>query len=215
MIVIINPNSTVFMTQAMVETAKRVAPNAVIEGWTSHDGPASIQGPRDGEASIPPLLKLIRKAADQGAEAVIIGCFDDTGLAEARQIANFPVIGIGQAAYHAAVLYGDRFSVVTTLDVSVPILEQNIKEYGFDRQLSRVRASGVEVLALETDANASLKVIAEIRRSAAEDRVDSVVLGCAGMVAIPQAFGDDFPVYLIDGVKAATLICANVLAPMH
>ncbi len=215
MIVIINPNSTVFMTQAMVETAKRVAPNAVIEGWTSHDGPASIQGPRDGEASIPPLLKLIRKAADQGAEAVIIGCFDDTGLAEARQIANCPVIGIGQAAYHAAVLYGDRFSVVTTLDVSIPILEQNIKEYGFDRQLSRVRASGVEVLALETDANASLKVIAEIRRSAVEDRVDSVVLGCAGMVAIPQAFGDDFPVCLIDGVKAATLICANVLAPTH
>jgi allantoin racemase len=202
MIVLINPNSTEAMTQAMVETASKTG--VVLEGWTSFDGPAAIQGSEDGAACIPPLLALVRKASDAGAKTIIIGCFDDTGLDAARDIASCPVIGIGQAAYHMAVLSGRRFSVVTTLDVSVPVLEANIHAYGFTTQLARVRASGVPVLDLETDPLATAPiVIAEIERAIAQDNVDSVVLGCAGMVDIPEMFRSESGVYLIDGVTAA------------
>ncbi|MEH6836680.1 MULTISPECIES: aspartate/glutamate racemase family protein [Falsihalocynthiibacter] len=207
MIVIINPNSTETMTDAMVDIARSATPDVAIEGWTSHDGPPAIQGPKDGEDSIPPLLKLVRLAAAKGAQAIIIGCFDDTGLSQARKIAACPVIGIGQAAYHLAALAGERFSVVTTLDVSVPVLESNIQSYGLTGHLAKVRASGVPVLDLETDPEtANPKVIAEINRAVSEDRVQSVVLGCAGMVGIPAIFGEDSPVRLVDGVVAATKI---------
>ena len=203
MIVIINPNSTVSMTEAMVKTARKAAPNSNIVGWTSMDGPPSIQGEQDGDAAIPPLLKLIGKADSAGAKAIIIGCFDDTGLAQARSIASCPVIGIGQAAYHFASLYGSRFSVVTTLDISVPILETNIKAYGLDANLARVRASGVPVLALDDDRERATKVVeAEIRSAILEDSINSVVLGCAGMVHITDNRGDT-SFKLIDGVHAA------------
>lgn len=202
MIVLINPNSTKAMTQAMVATASKAG--VTLEGWTSHDGPAAIQGPEDGAACIPPLLALVRKASDAGARAIIIGCFDDTGLDDARAIAACPVIGIGQAAYHMAVLAGRRFSVVTTLDVSVPILENNIHAYGFTSQLARVRASGVPVLDLETDpVGTAPVVVGEINRAIAEDGVDAVVLGCAGMVHIPAYFDDANAVRLVDGVTSA------------
>lgn len=208
MIVIINPNSTVSMTDAMVETAKIAAPGAEVVGWTSTKGPPAIQGERDGDAAIPPLLELVQKADDNGAKAIIIGCFDDTGLHAARALASCPVIGIGQAAYHLAALYGSRFSVVTTLDVSVPILAANINSYGLDRNLARVRASGVPVLALEDDRdNATRQVIDEIRKALAEDNIDSVVLGCAGMVHIVED-GKDLPVKLIDGVHAAVKLAS-------
>jgi allantoin racemase len=202
MIVLINPNSTKAMTDAMVDTAKKTG--VEVEGWTSHAGPAAIQGPEDGEASIPPLLTLVRNASDAGAKAIIIGCFDDTGLDAARDIAACPVIGIGQAAYHIAVLSGPRFSVVTTLDVSVPILESNIHSYGFTSQLARVRASGVPVLDLETDpAGTAPVVMGEINRAVAEDKVNTIVLGCAGMVHIPAHFDKNGAVRLIDGVTSA------------
>ncbi|MDW3221534.1 MAG: aspartate/glutamate racemase family protein [Paracoccaceae bacterium] len=204
MIVIINPNSTVSMTQSMLATAQTACPDARIEAWTSHDGPPAIQGPEDGEACIPPLLKLVSKASAQGARAIIIGCFDDTGLAEAREVAACPVIGIGQAAYHLAALAGPRFSVVTTLSVSTPILEDNIENYGLAGHLGRVRASGVPVLKLETDVDASAhQVLQEITRAQNEDDVQSVVLGCAGMSHIPARAGPEVTVRLIDGVKAA------------
>lgn len=203
MIVLINPNSTETMTQAMIATAAHAG--VVVEGWTSLDGPPAIQGRQDGLASVPPLLQLVKQASDAGAQAIIIGCFDDTGLEQAREIAHCPVIGIGQAAYHMAALAGARFSVVTTLEVSVPILEENIALYGLAGHLGRVRASGVPVLELEANPkNASTRVIREIDRAVEDDNVDSIVLGCAGMVGIPALYQG--PARLIDGVKSAAQI---------
>ena len=203
MIVIINPNSTQSMTTAMVETARKAAPEAHVVGWTSAGGPPAIQGEQDGNAAIPPLLELVKKADEAGARAIIIGCFDDTGLSAARALATCPVIGIGQAAYHLASLFGQSFSVVTTLDVSVPVLNANVSDYGLDKNLGRIRASGVPVLALEDDrANATEKVKAEIRAAVREDNIKSVVLGCAGMVHIVEE-SDDISIKLVDGVQAA------------
>jgi len=210
MIVLINPNSTDAMTKAMVDAASQAG--IMLTGWTSHEGPAAIQGPEDGAACIPPLLTLVRKASDEGAKAIIIGCFDDTGLDAARDIASCPVIGIGQAAYHMAVLSGGRFSVVTTLDVSIPILERNIRAYGFTSQLARVRASGVPVLDLESDPSGTADiVIDQINRAVTEDKVETVVLGCAGMGHIPDYFHSARNIRLIDGVKSAVQL-AQLLA---
>ena len=203
MIVIINPNSTQSMTDAMVETAHWAAPDAHVVGWTSTDGPPAIQGEADGDAAIPPLLDLVKKADEAGARVIIIGCFDDTGLNAARALAACPVIGIGQAAYHLASLFGQRFSVVTTLEVSVPVLSANVSHYGLDRNLGRIRASGVPVLALEHDrSNATEQVRAEIRAAVRNDNINSVVLGCAGMGHIVEE-SDDISIKLIDGVHAA------------
>lgn len=209
MIVIINPNSTVAMTEAMLATAKLAVPGLEIEAWTSHDGPPAIEGPEDGRACVPPLLALVDSASRSGARVIIIGCSDDTGLEEAREMAACPVIGIGQAAYHLAALAGPRFSVVTTLPVSVPILAQKIQDYGLSRQLARVRAAGVPVLALEqAPEESALRVLAEIGEAQTEDDIQTVVLGCAGMTQVPAHAGPDIKVRLIDGVQAAVQIGA-------
>ncbi len=206
MIVLINPNSTTSMTNAMLNTAMEMVPSAHIEGWTSKDGPPAIQGVDDGIVATRPLLKLVQDASDKGASAIIIGCFDDTALDEARSIANCPVLGIGQAAYHFAAMCGPRFSVVTTLDVSVPILEANIHRYGFGGALAKVRASNVPVLDLE-DASLSAEgpILDEIKTAAEEDGISSVVLGCGGMVRLRNLAAATINVKVIDGVQAATL----------
>lgn len=198
------------MTDAIVETARKTAPSAHIVGWTSTQGPPAIQGEQDGEAAIPPLLELVKQADEAGAAAIIIGCFDDTGLHAARALASCPVIGIGQAAYHMASLFGPRFSVVTTLEVSVPVLAANVSSYGLEGHLGRIRASGVPVLALEDDReNATQLVKDEIRTAMREDNINSVVLGCAGMVHIVDD-SRDIPIKLIDGVHAAVRIATSL-----
>lgn len=210
MIVLINPNSTIFMTEAMLQTARESAPQHHFEGWTSHKGPVSIQGVADGNAASAPLLALVAKASSEGASAIIIGCFDDTALSEARSIAKCPVIGIGQAAYHLASLAGATFSVVTTLDVSVPILEENIRSYGLWGNLAKVRASNVPVLAIERDQGATSKVIAEILQAEKDDQVQSIVLGCGGMVNIDVKARVHTKIRLIDGVRAAAVITSGL-----
>lgn len=203
-VIIINPNSTQGMTAAMLAGARAAAPGLTFAGWTSAGGPPAIQGAADGDLAVPHLLPLVQKASDGGASGIIIGCFDDTGLDEARARATCPVIGIGQAAYHMAALRAGRFSVVTTLAVSVPVLEANIAAQGFGGYLGRVRASGVAVLALEADPEAAeAAILAEARAALAEDGAACIVLGCAGMVGLPERITAVTGAPAIDGVTAA------------
>lgn len=207
MIVLINPNSTASMTEAMVKTAQADRPELTIEGWTSAKGPAAIEGREDGAQAVPPMLDLVREASEKGARAIIIGCFDDTGLEAAQQLAKCPVIGIGQAAYHVASMASSRFSVVTTLGVSVPILEENVRAYGLAGNLARVRASGVPVLDLEHNPGPAMQaVLDEILRAEGEDDIDAIVLGCGGMVHLPELVREHTQLRLIDGVRSAIAV---------
>lgn len=204
-IVIINPNSTASMTDAMVRVASETVPEKRFIGWTSEKGPPAIQGAEDGAAATLPLLELVKQADDEGADAIIIGCFDDTGLVEAATRATCPVIGIGQAAYHYAALRNWRFSVVTTLSISVPVIEDNIAMLGVAKHLGRVRASEVPVLALDENPEAATgRIVDEARRAEAEDGVQAVILGCAGMLHVTRAVQAELDVAVLDPVVIAS-----------
>ena len=203
-VIIINPNSTASMTEALLDQARRSVPDLQFEGWTSHSGPPAIQGAEDGKAATQPLLELVRQASEAQADGIIIGCFDDTALEDAAKLANCPLIGIGQASYHYAALRNWRFSVVTTLSVSVPIIESNIERYGFAPLVSCVRASEVPVLALEEDPKcASLAIAKEALRAEQEDNISALILGCAGMVQVVDAVKDTIDIETIDPVACA------------
>ena len=199
--VFVNPNSTEAMTATIVAAARAAAPELPITGCTSHAGPPAIQGAADGAAATPPLLAVVDAL---GAEGVAIACFDDTGLDVASRRASCPVIGIGQAAFHHAALRSWRFSVVTTLPVSLPVIEGNIARYGLAGHCAKVRASGVPVLALESDPDAALtRIVEEAQRAEAEDGVDCVILGCAGMSALTRRARAALGCPVIDPVEAA------------
>ncbi len=210
-IVFINPNSTASMTSVIVAGARRAVPAGRFEGWTSIKGPPAIQGEADGRIAVPPLIDLVEEADRLSAAAIVLACFDDTGLAEARTITTRPVIGLGQASFHMAGLRFGRFSVVTTLSVSVPVIEANLAALGLTPLCAAVRASGVPVLALETDPTAVDTVAAQIQAAADEDGADCVVLGCAGMTALADALATKSPLPLVDCVDAAARL-ATALA---
>ena len=47
-----------------------------------------------------------------------------TGKAVSKVVTPKPIIGIGQAAYHLASLTSTKFNILTTLAVSVPVIEK-------------------------------------------------------------------------------------------
>ena len=179
-------------------------PRLQFDGWTSQNGPAAIQGAEDGARAAPHLLELVKRAADAGATGIIIGCFDDTALAQAAQLAPCPVVGLGQASYSYAALRNWRFSVVTTLSAAVPVLADNIRAQGVSPFLARIRASEVPVLALEADpAQSGAAIKAEAQRAAQSDDISAVILGCAGMVQVVADVRAALDIPVIDPVTCA------------
>lgn len=211
-IVVINPNSTVSMTDAIAATVTQtLGGRAECIGLTNLDAPAAIQGPHDGEQAVPGVLRIIRETP---ADGYIIACFDDTGLQEARSSSPVPVIGIGQASYHMATLLRPRFAVVTTLAVSVPVIEENIAGGGFGGDCAGVHASDIPVLQLERDPVKSLEQISgRIAQIEAKTPDCAIILGCAGMGILKPPLSAIHDALILDPVECAgllvpTLICA-------
>ena len=212
-ILVINPNTTPSMTAAIGRAAARVAgPGTRIVAVNPETGPASIEGYYDEALSMPGLLAEIARGEARGVAGHVIACFDDTGLDAARALAQAPVVGIGEAAFHLASLVAGRFSVVTTLGRSVPALEHNLARYGLATRCARVRASEVPVLALERrEADACKRIDAEIEAAKREDRAEAIVLGCAGMVDLAAELAVRHALPVVDGVTAATLLVETLV----
>ena len=206
-ILVVNPNTTASMTQKIGTAARAVAASGTrISATNPATGPAAIQGAEDGAAALPGLFALFdaAMASDEHYDAVIIACFDDTGLWPLKTRSPVPVLGIGEAAYHAAMLLARRFSVVTTLAASLPVIEANIANAGFADRCARVRASDVPVLDLEdASSGARDRIAREISAAIAEDSPEAIVLGCAGMADLARSLSEEFRLPVIDGVAAA------------
>ena len=211
-ILIINPNTTASMTEKIGAAARTVASTGTeIVAVNPDMGPASIEGFYDEAFAVPGLLAELAKGEQQGIDAAVLACFDDTGLDAARTLARVPVLGICEAGMHVATMLSNRFSVVTTLSRSIPALENLAQRYGVAGRCT-IRASEVPVLALEDPASdATKKIKAEIRKTIDEDAAECVLLGCAGMADLAASLTDEFGLPILDGVACATRL-AEALA---
>lgn len=200
---VINPNTTASMTATIEAAAKAVAsPGTVISAATSGAGAVSIEGHYDEAMSIIGLVDAIR--ADEEADAYVIACFGDPGLLAAREIATGPVLGIAEAAMHAASFVATGFSIVTTLERTRIIAEHLVRNYGMEHHCRRVRATDIPVLELDQPgSNARQLILRECEAAIVEDKAGAIVLGCAGMADLGRYLEDKLGVPVIDGVAAA------------
>ncbi|MCA0275690.1 MAG: aspartate/glutamate racemase family protein [Proteobacteria bacterium] len=200
---LINPNTTASMTELMGMAARAVAaPNTEIVLATSRSGAVSIEGHYDEALSVLGTVDQILEG--DPADAYVIGCFGDPGLLAAREIAAAPVIGIAEAAMHAATFVSTSFSIVTTLERTRIISEQLVRNYGMERHCRRVRATDVAVLELENPESCARAIIlGECEEALREDKAEAIVLGCAGMADLAKFLEQRLGVPVIDGVAAA------------
>lgn len=203
-LLVVNPNTTASMTATIADAAQRVRNSSTeITAVTSSMGPVSIEGYYDEALAVPGLLLEIAKGERDGAEAVIIACFDDTGLDASRALAKIPVIGICEAAMATASYIAKRFTVVTTMERSRLPVEANVRRYGMGERCN-VRAADISVLSLEDpQSNARDRLRNEIAVALREDKAEAIVLGCAGMADLVADLRAEFGVPVIDGVAAA------------
>jgi allantoin racemase len=200
------------MTALIEASARAVAgPGTVLDAVTSAAGPVSIESHYDEALAVPGLLAAVAAGERDGVDGYVVACFGDPGLDAAREVATGPVVGIAEAAMHAATLVGRGFSVVTTLDRTRGRAWDLAARYAPAGACRGVYACEIPVLDLEGDPTV-LKRVVDLARSALDrDGSDVIVLGCAGMADLCTAVADELGVPVIDGVAAATLLVQSLL----
>jgi allantoin racemase len=201
---VINPNTTVSMTEKIGAIARSVAnPGTEIIACNPDMGTVSIEGHYDEALSVVGILDEIRKGEAEGIDGYIIACFGDPGLLAARELATAPVIGIAEAAMHAASFIATGFSIVTTLSRTKIIARHLVHNYGMTHLCRQIRALDLPVLSLEADLEIKSIILEECRRALAEDDCGAIILGCGGMADLATQISDKLGIPVIDGVSAA------------
>jgi allantoin racemase len=201
---VINPNTTASMTALIGDAARAVAsPGTTIDAVQPSFGAPSIEGHHDDVWAAAGVCEQVRRGEAEGADAHVIACFGDPGLHGARELARGPVIGIAEAAFHAATLLATGFSVVTTLVRTVVIAEHLVVQYGFERRCRGIHGTDIAVLEIDAPGNdAYARILAASRDALARDRSGAIVLGCAGMADLCHRLQAELGVPVIDGVAA-------------
>jgi allantoin racemase len=204
-LLLINPNTSATMTAAMVASARQVAASGTqIVGREPGFGPVSIEGHVDEAYGAAGVVEQVHAARGQGFDALVIACFGDPGLDAARELSDAPVLGIAEAAFHAASFVASGFSVVTTMTRTCGIAERLVLRYGYERICRGVHGTDIPVLALEQgDERVTAQIEAAARSALARDRSEAIVLGCGGMAALCATLQSRLGVPVIDGVTAA------------
>lgn len=211
---VINPNTSVAMTQTIGEAAHAVAmPGTEILAVCPSQGVDSIEGHFDEAIAAIGVLEQVKRGQAQGAQGHVIACFGDPGLLAARELASGPVIGIAEAAMHMATLVATRFSIVTTLPRTLIIARHLLRQYGFEHHCAGLHAIDLPVLALEDGTGlAQQKVRERCIQAKNEDNSGAIVLGCGGMANLARELTAELGIPVIDGVTAAVKMVESLLA---
>jgi allantoin racemase len=211
-ILVVNVNTTDSMTQSIGAQARAVAePGTEIVALTPLFGADSVEG--NYESYLAAIAVMDRVLAyDEPYDAVVQAGFGEHGREGLQELLEVPVIDITEAAAHIAHLLGHRYSVVTTLDRAVPLIEDRLLLAGLDAHCASVRSSGMSVLELESSPERAVQAIVEqARRAITDDGAEVIVLGCGGMAGLDQAIRSEISTPVVDGVAAAVKLAESLV----
>lgn len=165
-------------------------------------GPASIESLWEEVACVEELVRCGLIAQQEGVEGLVINCMGDPGVDVMREILTIPVFGPAQTAMGIAAMLGRRFCVLTVLDRSRPLVDDQVRKFGLDSRYAGCEVIEIPVLDFENNPAETLRHLTDAARNAVEIRkADVLVLGCTGWTGLGEkikvhlaGLGHDVPV---------------------
>ena len=204
-IFVINPNTSESMTDHIrreLEEIKR--PDTELTVVNPEHGPVSIESAYDEALAGPPTLELVRRANEEGYDAIVLACFSDPSLDAAKEVSDVPVIGIEEATLHVAAMLGHKFSIMTSLSSRIPTRDLHVRLHGLESAFASAPALNMPVL--EMDANpekAKARILELARKAVQEDGAEVIVLGCAGLAGYAEDIERELGAVVLDPTSVA------------
>ncbi len=204
-IFLVNSNTDLRLTDRLSEiAASRVGADFEIVARTPAFGGAYVGSRAEvaiaGHAIISTIAEAVQELGGE-IDACVIACFGEPGLAAARELFDFPVVGVAEAAMLTICQTSTRFALLMRSPRWISMLSELALIYGLDR-----RCAGV--FALDTTDGAESMADAVCRRTAEiieRTGADGLILGGGALVGLAQDVQDRLPIPVIDALTAAVL----------
>jgi allantoin racemase len=156
-----------------------------------------------------------RQAEKEGFDAYAMCTLPNPMLREVRALVNIPVVGLGEAVFHLATMYGQRFGVLLFIDRMVPLYREQVERYGLASRCAAIRASGLgfrDVLAGYSDPAAVIERFKEAARTMIRDDGADVII--PGEVPLSMLLASNGVTRVDDVPVMDTLACSLKMAEL-
>ncbi|EKM53718.1 uncharacterized protein PHACADRAFT_98605 [Phanerochaete carnosa HHB-10118-sp] len=226
-ILIINPNSTASMTEALKPLLRDLLhPNLYLDFYTApSSAPKSIDDEETSEASaretLPQLLNLLEDRQPCVYAAYLVACYSAHPLTLIlRGRLHVPVLNIFEASVIRARSLGLPFGIVTTgkywegalsagiAQIKLGASGEHVESIWTHENFVGVRSTGLSAAELHSTAREEVdRRIMEASAELIREGAQVVLLGCAGMSGMEEAImrgarSEGKEVQIIDGVRA-------------
>ena len=205
-ILIINPNSSVEMTETIDSVAKKYAsPGTEITTVNPPDGPAFLDNAYLYALQVPKVLDILEKNKDS-YDYFILACGSDPGLDAGRLVVK-NIIGIGEASVMTALSVAKRFSFLSSTEASAAAVPDRLRSLGID--LSRFASARPVVTSgkMIKKRHEMFEVYCQVgQKCVDEDGAGALILSCAGMSDLKEHLEQRLKVPVIAGVISAVKI---------
>jgi allantoin racemase len=149
------------------------------------------------------IVRITYEAAND-YDAIVIGCFYDVGLREAREVSGRAVVTAPcQSATAIASNLGNTFSVLVGRRKWIPKMSENVHLYGHGHRLASMRPLGLGVHDFQADHDRTCDcLLAEGRKAIQEDGAEVLILGCTAEYGFNREMQAELGVPVIDAVTA-------------
>ena len=198
---VINPNTTVSVTEGVVDACRSAHPAVQWQGVTSRFGAPYIADEIGYAVAAHAVLDTFMAHFD-GHDAVLIACFGDPGLLALRELASVPVIGLAQASLLSAGRRG-RFAIVTGGHAWGPMLARFARAHELDAPLVGIHTVDLSGAQIAADPGAALDSLAAAAQRGIDGGAACILLGGAALCGLASVLQPRMNAPLLDNVLLA------------
>src|SRR3954451_19770667 len=203
-ILVLNANTTDFVTQTAAAEARRVAsPGTEIVAVTADFG-AAIVATRAEHAVAEHAAVVLAARHAPGCDAVVIAVSYDTGVKALREMLSIPVVGMTEAALLSACMLGGPLGLISFGKRVWPIYRELIEGYGLAGRIAGSRVLENTSAYKPGDYTAlDAELVAIAQDLIEKDSAESIILLGAVMAGASRRVEARVPVPVLDGMRCA------------
>jgi allantoin racemase len=150
------------------------------------------------------IVEVAHASAQEGVDALAIGCFYDPALEAARELSgDMVVVAPCNACLDVASQLGNRFSILVGRTKWIEQMRERVRHYGKADQLASFRSLDMGVDEFQRDHEVTRsRIIDQGRRAVRDDHAEVIVLGCTIEFGFFEEVQKAIGVPVIDAVVA-------------
>ncbi len=211
-ILVANPNTSAGVTDRLVASGRLVASSGTeLLPMTAPRGVPYIA--TRAEAAIGGAVMLEMLAERRGTfDAAICAAFGDPGLGGARELFDFPVVGMAEAAMLAACMLGRSFGIVSFSRSLEPWFAEIVAWHGLSGRCAAIATLDEAFKSIDDVQEEKEQVLVDLANRTVADRgADVVILAGAPLAGLANKIADRVPVPLVDGIQAAVMMAEGLV----